>query len=271
MVGMPYTNDPISLTDDELINLPTIILQFKGHSSNKEITETCKTIPLAKDLDLKNPVDLLFAVPPSSYMTYQQDKGVYIPSFYFDEPEESILGANVMVQHDVFFDVEHYRIGWAESSCDYAQSIAPFLNQKKSAVAVPLTEPCKAPDLHFRPTDTERVTTPGISNVSFSRVLHPWLCTSAPCRISVTIIGFLGALATIVVFLLRTKHQAWIQRHIRFTKRAKLRPFRKICSCSMETVHDKFLTTIEEEPEEECKDEDYLFTSCLAGPKDKAQ
>lgn len=36
-----------------------------------------------------------------------------------EEGSGGVLGANAMMGHDVFFDVDNGQIGWAESSCDY--------------------------------------------------------------------------------------------------------------------------------------------------------
>jgi hypothetical protein len=200
MVGTPYTNDPIALTDEELNMLPTIILQFKGDASNREIEETGKAMPLAKDLDPENPFDVLLAVAPSHYLEYQEDKGMYVPGFYFDEPEGSVLGANVMMLHDIFFDVEQYRIGWVESPCDYTQLVAPFLEKRTTTTDAAPGEPYHEPHLRIRPADNGTIKTPVLSNLSFSRVRRG-SCSSATCQISVAISMIVGALAAVWVAL----------------------------------------------------------------------
>lgn len=40
-----------------------------------------------------------------------------------DESWEPVIGANAMMGHDITFDVENNRIGWAESHCDYSQLV----------------------------------------------------------------------------------------------------------------------------------------------------
>lgn len=52
-------------------------------------------------------------------MEYDDQKGTYKSRFNVNERHGSVLGANAIMGHDVFFDVQHNRIGWAESECDY--------------------------------------------------------------------------------------------------------------------------------------------------------
>merc|ERR1712078_663655 len=56
-------------------------------------------------------------------MEYNAEKGTYTSRFYPTERSGSVLGANAMMGHDVFFDMETKRVGWAESSCDYTQTV----------------------------------------------------------------------------------------------------------------------------------------------------
>ena len=51
-------------------------------------------------------------------------KGKYTARFYDDEGGGSVIGANAMMGHNVFFDVDGQRIGWAESSCDYSELLS---------------------------------------------------------------------------------------------------------------------------------------------------
>lgn len=117
-VGKPYLNDPVQLTEEQLHALPTFLLQFVGSEGNQQL-ESDTLLPLANELDPDHPNDILIAVPPSHYMEYQEDQRGYVAGFYFDEPEGIVIGANVMMQHDIMFDVQNSRIGWAESNCNY--------------------------------------------------------------------------------------------------------------------------------------------------------
>jgi len=73
---------------------------------------------LAGNFDPDNPLDVIVAVPPSHYMESTSD-GQYVNRIYDTEEDGSVLGANVMMGHDVLFDAGNKRIGWAESACDY--------------------------------------------------------------------------------------------------------------------------------------------------------
>jgi hypothetical protein len=139
--GQPYTNDPIKLTDDELHQLPTIIFQFQGQVPSNHDVYLQDTLAifdhLAISIDKDHPYDVLLIVPPLHYMEYQDDIDMYISGIYFDEPDGSnnVLGANIMMQHDIYFDIENSRIGFAESDCNYTQVITPYVDKTTSATA----------------------------------------------------------------------------------------------------------------------------------------
>ena len=85
-------------------------------------------VGLAGDLDPTNPYDVILAVPASHYFEYDESDGRYTNRFYVDEGGGTVLGANSIMGHDVFFDVEAGRIGLAESSCDYEALVQPFID-----------------------------------------------------------------------------------------------------------------------------------------------
>jgi Xylanase inhibitor N-terminal len=116
-----HDNNSWKLTTEELYALPTILFQLESdlENTNPHIQDPFHTPGMAGALDPDHPYDILLAVPPSHYMEYDNDSGKYTSRFYPTEGRGSVLGANAMMGHDVFFDVENQRIGWAESSCDY--------------------------------------------------------------------------------------------------------------------------------------------------------
>jgi hypothetical protein len=57
-------------------------------------------------------------------MEYDDKVKKYVARFYTDEGGGSVLGANAMMGHDVYFDLDDKRIGWAESDCDYHELIS---------------------------------------------------------------------------------------------------------------------------------------------------
>mmetsp|Transcript_417 Transcript_417/g.460 ORF Transcript_417/g.460 Transcript_417/m.460 type:complete len:645 (-) Transcript_417:87-2021(-) len=119
--GLDYNHNTIQLTDEQLHALPTLIIQLQGDvDQNKKLyPDPSKVAGLAHSLDGKNPYDVLIAISPSHYMEYDDKQEAYINRLYADERGGSVLGANAMMGHDVYFDQENMRIGWAESDCDY--------------------------------------------------------------------------------------------------------------------------------------------------------
>lgn len=127
----------MQLTSEQLHAFPTFLLQFVGSDENESIESPTSNIPLAKDLDPDHPNDILVAVPPSHYMEYQEEDGGYVAGFYWDEPEGIVIGANVMMKHNILFDVDNRRIGWAESSCNYTAIAAKELEEDTTAYLSP--------------------------------------------------------------------------------------------------------------------------------------
>jgi len=125
-VGKSYNHNPLSLTDEELNNLPTILFQISGDETmnGSMFPDPSIAVGLAAALDPSNPYDVILALPPSHYMEYDEKEEKYIARFYTDEGGGSVLGANTMMGHDVFFDIDNSRIGFAESNCDYTKLVA---------------------------------------------------------------------------------------------------------------------------------------------------
>jgi len=122
IAGMKYTNKPLTLTDEQVRSLPTLLFQFEASSdgANENIGDGNKEalVGLAGSIDESNPADVIVAMPASHYMYYDEEEKTYQSGLYF-EKSGGTLGANFMMGHDVLFDVESGRIGFAESDCDY--------------------------------------------------------------------------------------------------------------------------------------------------------
>ncbi|CAJ1959388.1 unnamed protein product [Cylindrotheca closterium] len=117
--GRQYNNKKWDLQSGDLESLPTILIQLEGDlDSNKPLGDAANVVGLAGDMDAEHPYDIIIAIPPSHYMELD-DSGKYTPRFYDNEHGGSVLGANVMMGHEVLFNVDKQVIGWAESSCDY--------------------------------------------------------------------------------------------------------------------------------------------------------
>ena len=121
VAGRKYTHDPVTLTDEQLRSLPTIMFQLEGSKdgANDNMPADFDGTGLAEKLDPSNPKDVLIAMPASHYMEFDVEKNNYVSRLYLEEGSGSVLGANAMMGHDVLFDIDNRRIGWAESECDY--------------------------------------------------------------------------------------------------------------------------------------------------------
>jgi hypothetical protein len=124
-----YTNDPISLSEDQVRKLPTVMLQLVPHEGGvgDEVTfdNPAEINGLAGKIDYGTPNDVMFAIPAVHYMQHNAD-GTYTARIYLDREDAagSILGANAMMGHNLLFDIDSGRVGIAESECDYAALVA---------------------------------------------------------------------------------------------------------------------------------------------------
>lgn len=113
IAGTHYSHSSVMLTRSELEALPTILLQLAGDE-----TRNSDLFGNTAPIDPVHPLDVILAIPPTHYMEYIPGSRVYTPRIYFDG-QNPCLGANAMMGHDIFFDVDENIIGWAESNCDY--------------------------------------------------------------------------------------------------------------------------------------------------------
>jgi hypothetical protein len=124
LAGQPHSNNSLKLSDAEFKLLPTILFQlYSDDAANSHISDMFHTGGLAGALDKEHKSDVILAIPPSHYMEYNPDSEKYTSRFYPTERSGSVLGANAMMGHDVLFDVDNNRIGWAESECDYTSTV----------------------------------------------------------------------------------------------------------------------------------------------------
>eukprot|EP00630_Chrysocystis_fragilis_P006200 CAMPEP_0197389878 /NCGR_PEP_ID=MMETSP1165-20131217/2011_1 /TAXON_ID=284809 /ORGANISM="Chrysocystis fragilis, Strain CCMP3189" /LENGTH=470 /DNA_ID=CAMNT_0042915325 /DNA_START=126 /DNA_END=1538 /DNA_ORIENTATION=- len=93
-----YANTKLSYAPEAVAKFPTVTFVFE------------------------NRVDV--HVKPSAYV--EQAGGKYIPRIYLSEAAGTVLGANFMQDHDIFFDAENRRIGFAQADCAYGQRTATY-------------------------------------------------------------------------------------------------------------------------------------------------
>jgi hypothetical protein len=117
LVGFDYNTNGMKLTDEDVQKLPTILVQLEGIPGASEDKDTPG---LAKNLDPEHPYDILIAIPPAHYIEFDSDNDQYVGRFSVNEGHGSVIGANTMRGHDIFFDIlDNGRIGFAVSDCDY--------------------------------------------------------------------------------------------------------------------------------------------------------
>lgn len=120
LTNREYSNSAWTLTEEEFKAMPTLILQLASNPDENQGKDPNSTPGLAGNFDKDHPYDVLVAVPPSHYLEYKAKTGKYTPRIYVSAGGHSTLGANVIMGHDVLFDADNNRLGWAESSCDYS-------------------------------------------------------------------------------------------------------------------------------------------------------
>jgi hypothetical protein len=118
VTGMDYTHGPIYLTPSQIRRLPTILIQCQAHGQDYNIPNT-NLVGYAGQLDPSSPTDLVIAIPGTHYMEYSPALKVYNSRLYFTEQQGGVLGANAMQGHNVLFDWENGRVGFAESTCAF--------------------------------------------------------------------------------------------------------------------------------------------------------
>lgn len=115
MVGSAFTLGKVIMTQAELRQLPTIIIQIRAHDGVDKSFNP-KDIPnMAGDRDPDHPFDGLLAVPATHYMEYNPSTNTYRAKMTLDSKLGSFLGINIMHGHLYFYDLLKDRIGFAES------------------------------------------------------------------------------------------------------------------------------------------------------------
>jgi len=118
--GKTYNNNKVKLTDEEIMNMPTILFQIQAVDEDGEVSSD--DVGVVGSLDPKSPKDILLAMPATHYLDLTDD-GFYVPRIYFSEGNGGVLGANAMRGHDIHFDWENGRVGFAESDCAYENMV----------------------------------------------------------------------------------------------------------------------------------------------------
>lgn len=132
VTGKDYAHSPISLNDDQLRKLPTILVQCQAYDIRPDpsVQGFGNIVGYAGDLDPSSPNDLLIAIPATNYMEYSPRTKMYASRVYFTETNGGVLGSNTMQGHNVLFDWGNGRIGFAESTCTYDRKEVPKASEE---------------------------------------------------------------------------------------------------------------------------------------------
>ena len=117
LVGASYDQNGIAMTKKRLESMPTLFLQLEPHKSGQG--GVTHNIPgFAGRLDEENLFDIIIAVPAPHYFSYNEHTGIAIPTIRFSN-KATFIGANILQGHDLTFDLDNDRIGFAEvTGCD---------------------------------------------------------------------------------------------------------------------------------------------------------
>ena len=200
MSGKDYSNSAKKLTQEQLESFPTILFQLRGDEElNKQVLEDNKGEPvpgLAGDLDPDHPYDVLLAIPPTHYFEYDEEDGMYTSRFYADETRGSVFGANTMMGHDVLFDIEDNKLGWAESDCNYRKLVDTYFDGKV------LPPPPDKNNDKGAPNDQDRFK-PEDQDAEKLEKAPAQFCTGIGCQMSLAI-TLVGAVVLLGMRLLRS-------------------------------------------------------------------
>lgn len=125
MTGMAYSNHGKKLTREEVLKMPTILVQMTAYQDGLDASVNADDVVglAGTNLSMDSPRDILLAIPATHYMEYSISNDNYTPRIYLSESTGGTLGANAMMNHDVLFDWENARLGFSESNCDYDELV----------------------------------------------------------------------------------------------------------------------------------------------------
>lgn len=132
--GVHFSSSTVILTQSQFDALPTIIYTLQG-------------------LDGSPPIEI--ENHPFSY-TENLGNGKYAFRIYLTETNGAILGANVMNNNNVIFDIDNRRIGFAPSTCQYNSSGLESSSRSSHLLHVSLPN-SKNIEINFKTTMSENI------------------------------------------------------------------------------------------------------------------
>lgn len=202
LMGQGYQQEKKLHSSSELHKQPTILLQLAGDEErNKAVLAAYKAAKGAdaevpglagsQGLDNDNPFDVIVAFPPSHLYEFDDEHNTYISRLYTDEGSGGVLGANFMMGHDVYFDVNAKEVGWAESHCNYTGMLEQFFT---GTFTMPTQEPTL---IQVQDGEVASTTTIDIADETDDVLQHEpehVFCSTLGCQI-----GFVFAVVGIIV------------------------------------------------------------------------
>lgn len=115
MTGRVFSNNPMTLTQDELHSLPTFVYrlratEYTGNNSSFDNSNSGSGNQRSKFVDIE--------FPPQHYLeAIASQRGKYIVRLYLTERNGAVIGANMMTGYNIIFDQFNSQVGFAKSHC----------------------------------------------------------------------------------------------------------------------------------------------------------
>jgi hypothetical protein len=168
--GVKYSNNKILLSDRKLNSLPTIVYRIAG-KTGEHVDVECPPTSYAE------------ALKPDRNQPKEEGEKPYAFRIYLTEGSGTVLGANFMNDHNVIFDIENGRVGFAESDCKSsteALSTSPPGGYVELPVSPEVPEPEEVGTAETFTESTEAAL-PALSNMS-SLACYPQVVTPCDAR-----------------------------------------------------------------------------------------
>jgi hypothetical protein len=78
--------------------------------------------------------DAKMCIPPSQYMVHNVASSYTSTIFFQDFPHATIIGASMLANHNVFYDMDNHRIGFVRANCDFGGNGQVFEKLNSSAL-----------------------------------------------------------------------------------------------------------------------------------------
>jgi hypothetical protein len=122
-LGLKYSNNIVSLTDEEFSKLPSFKIILQGESTYGQdvdwiIRPESYFEPAPITSRNKGKTNLLRGYTAGKDERFRwEGKRSFTNRIYLDELNGAVLGANSMIDHHILFDVGNHRIGIAPADC----------------------------------------------------------------------------------------------------------------------------------------------------------